>query len=134
MNVDSMSAAPPETAEKPRTVLVVEDDFLTRWSASDFLRERGYRVIEATDAADAISVFACGTPVNAVFSDVNMPGEMNGHDLAEWIKKHHPNVPILLTSGAGFEGSKVAVDAIRLFIGKPYALSDVESCLLSMLA
>jgi CheY-like chemotaxis protein len=134
MNVDSMSAAPPETAEKTRTVLVVEDDFLTRWGASDYLRERGYRVVEATDAADAISVFACGTPVNAVFSDVNMPGEMNGHDLAEWLKKYHPKVPLLLTSGAGPEGFKVAVSETRLFIGKPYALSEVERCLLSMLA
>jgi two-component system, response regulator PdtaR len=134
MNVDFMSAVPPETAENTRTVLVVEDDFLTRWSTSDYLRERGYHVIEATDAADAISVFACRTPVNAVFSDINMPGEMTGHDLAEWLETHHPRVPILLTSGAAPEGSKVAASETRLFIGKPYALPEVENCLLSMLA
>ncbi|MDB6086876.1 MAG: response regulator [Gammaproteobacteria bacterium] len=130
--MESIPAARPTLTETRICILMVEDDFMTRWNVADFLRERGHRVIEAVDASDALGTFGSGTHVDIVFSDVHMPGAMDGHGLAEWLVKNHPRVPMLLTSGIGAESSKVAASDTRCFVDKPYDLSDIESRLVSM--
>jgi len=81
------------------TILVVEDEVLQRFPVAEFLRNAGYRVLEAGNADDARAIFRAGEPVEMVFSDVNMPGEMNGFELAHWIRTAFPDVRVLLTSG-----------------------------------
>ena len=100
-------------------LLIVEDHFDTRWATAAYLREAGYRVIEAGDAKEAMSVLSVGTHVDIVFSDIYMPGDFNGSLLAEWISKHHPSVPVLLTSGAPEEAHITAAGSARPFIAKP---------------
>src|SRR5690242_19931228 len=100
------------------TVLVVEDEILVRMPLAEFLRDSGYRVIEAANAADAQAVFKAGQPIEAVFSDVHMPGAMNGVGLAEWVQREYPGVQIILSSGvdttaAGRKGI--------LFLPKPFS-------------
>jgi len=111
-------------------VLIIEDDFWTRRTAAMYLREVGYRVIEAGDAAQSIGILSSGTHVDFVFSDINMPGSLNGLGFARWLAKHHPALPILLTSGA-HQASGIAAGAF--FIAKPYHLNDVDRLIRVML-
>jgi DNA-binding NtrC family response regulator len=123
--VDSVPASPAKITQTQLTVLIVEDEFLVRWPAAEFLRERGYLVIEATSVSDAISIFEAGTPVDIVFSDVHMPGKLTGHELGKWLALHHPDVPLLLTSGSAAEADQVTTSVKRRFIAKPYELGEV---------
>jgi DNA-binding NtrC family response regulator len=59
----------------------------------------GYRVFEGSNVAEAKAVLHADTPIDLVFSDVNMPGNPNGFALAVWIRQRHPNTKVLLTSG-----------------------------------
>ena len=84
---------------EPKRILVVEDEVLIRCLISDDLREVGFVVIEAENADEASSYLASGAPVDLIFSDVHMPGSMDGLDLARRIRNERPFLPIILTSG-----------------------------------
>jgi CheY-like chemotaxis protein len=94
-----MAAAEVSPEPRPETVLVVEDEVLVRMVIADYLRECGYRVIEAGSAAEAITVLTSPEPVDIVFSDIQMPGEMDGFGLATWVRQNQPGLKVLLTSG-----------------------------------
>lgn len=81
-----------------RAVLVVEDDPLVRLVAVEFLLSEGYSVLQADTARAAIDSLM-DHRVDLVFSDIQMPGRMDGNELAEWIRANFPNLPVLLTSG-----------------------------------
>jgi CheY-like chemotaxis protein len=104
------------------TILIVEDEILVRLAVADYLRKCGYRVLEASNAAEAQTVFAAREPIEIVFSDVNMPGEMNGFALVSWIRQHYPDVKVILTSGA-VTMAKHAADACEdgPFLENPYS-------------
>lgn len=85
--------------ESIETILVVEDEVLIRFPIAEYLRECGYRVFEAADVAEAKAVLDADAPVHLVFSDVDMPGGENGFALARWVRRHHPDTQVLLTSG-----------------------------------
>jgi CheY-like chemotaxis protein len=71
------------SADEPiHTILVVEDEVLIRLPLAEYLRDCGYRVFEASNVAEAKAVLDADTPVDLVFSDVNMPGNENGFALA----------------------------------------------------
>lgn len=82
------------------TILVVEDDVLIRLSVAEYLRTNSYRVLEASNAAEAKAIFKAGEPVEVAFSDVDMPGDINGFELSQWIRREYPDVGVLLTSDA----------------------------------
>lgn len=107
-------------------MLIVEDEFLLRWPASEYLRDSGFRVIEAASVSEAMVVFSSNTRVDAVFSDINLQGDLTGHELARWLDKHYPTVPMLLTSGDKAAAASVSTGATRSFISKPYLLADVD--------
>jgi CheY-like chemotaxis protein len=114
---------PPITAgpERVPTVLVVEDEELIRTTAAEYLRECGYRVIEAASGDEAVAVLSAGESVDIVFSDVRMPGERDGIALARWMRAHCPGIRVLLTSGylgVGRQVSELGADAP--FLPKPY--------------
>jgi CheY-like chemotaxis protein len=88
-----------EPEKHAETVLVVEDEVLVRMVIADYLRECGYRVIEAGSAAEAITVLTSPEPVDIVFSDIQMPGEMDGFGLATWVRQNQPGLKVLLASG-----------------------------------
>jgi CheY-like chemotaxis protein len=117
---------PPESQQQPaesriRTVLVVEDNFDTRWSTAEFLRINGYRVVEAMNSVEAIGVLSSGTAVDLVFSDVYMPGGFDGFALAQWIANECPQVSVLITSAAPGEATRAARLTLE-FLEKPYDL------------
>jgi len=106
------------------TVLIAEDEVLVRAVVGEHLRDAGFDVIEASNAAEAVDVLQTGEPVDLVFTDIAMPGIMNGAMLARWVYLHRPNVRVVLSSGSA-ETAR-ALPSERLFL-KPYDLDEVET-------
>ena len=119
---ESIPSGQPNTKAQV-TVLIVEDHFWTRYMAAEYFRDAGYRVIEANDADEALSVLAPGNQVHVVFSDIQMSGSIDGLALAEWIAQRYPHLPVLLTSG---RRPDVLPANCRCFFVKPCSLADVE--------
>ena len=99
-------------------VLVAEDDVLVRVALAEELRAVGFAVIEASCADDALAYIRAGGKVDLVFSDIQMPGVLDGRQLAELIARDHPGIPVILTSGDTQLGSSVSTG---LFVAKPYS-------------
>ena len=81
------------------TILVVEDDTLVRMHGTDILEDAGYEVLEAANADEALAILNEQQDVHVLFSDVDMPGSMDGLDLARLVHKRWPHIHLLLTSG-----------------------------------
>lgn len=117
----------PATTASGETVLVVEDNPEVRAVAVGRLKRVGYRVIEADTAIKAIEKLTSGLAVDAVFSDVVMPGGKSGFDLARWIAGNRPGVAVLLTSGFS-EDVMPGPDADHMHVlRKPYSQKELES-------
>jgi CheY-like chemotaxis protein len=105
----------------PETVLVVEDEVFVRMVISDYLRSCGYKVIEAAGADEALTVLQHdGIRVDVVFSDVEMPGSMDGFGLAKWIHANRPGLDVILAGtvpGAASAAEKLCEAA---HLPKPY--------------
>ncbi|OYV36814.1 MAG: hypothetical protein B7Z80_14565 [Rhodospirillales bacterium 20-64-7] len=114
------------------TVLVVDDEVMVRMPISEYLRDCGYTVVEASDASEAIATIDSGS-VHVVFSDIRMPGSMDGFGLAKWLRVHHPDIPVILTSG--YHGGPNAPDSIPgvRFIEKPYSQATVAKRISALL-
>ena len=80
-------------------VMVVDDDVLERMGASDMFAHAGYRVLEAGSADQALRLFETNADIRVLFTDVSMPGSMNGADLALDVAKRWPAIGIIMTSG-----------------------------------
>lgn len=80
-------------------VLVVEDEERVRRLAARYLRDLGYQVLEVECADRAVELLAEGERIGILFSDIFMPGEMDGLDLAHWVRRERPEIAVLLTSG-----------------------------------
>ena len=108
------------------TVLVVEDNPDVRAVAVGRLKRLGYKVVEVENAVDAIQQLDGGLAVDAVFSDVVMPGGQSGFDLARWIASYRPRLAVLLTSGFS-EDVMPGSDADHLqVLRKPYTQKELE--------
>jgi CheY-like chemotaxis protein len=120
------SAATRTDQEKMPAVLVVDDEPVICMLACDYLRDAGYRTLEAHNAQQAIDLLEKGERVDVVFSDVQMPG-MDGFELQRWLRQHRPRVKVLLSSGV--ENVKAASGYMgppRWLIFKPYDMADLE--------
>ncbi len=80
-------------------VLVVEDETFTRLAAVDLLSDAGLPNYEAADADEALSTLASHPDIKLLFTDVNMPGAMDGMSLAKSVSRMRPDVAIIVTSG-----------------------------------
>jgi CheY-like chemotaxis protein len=109
---------------KTTAILVVEDELLQRLFAADFLADRGYEVIEAANADQAIAILERRPDIRIVFTDVNMPGSMDGLRLVEVIRKRWPPVLLIVTSGKNALGDD-DLPAGGRFIPKPYTSEQV---------
>ena len=103
-----------------RTVLVVEDEALIRMLAAEVLADAGYHVVEFSNAADALAF--CQDPENdlaAVFTDINMPGDLDGLDVAQLVVKTHPHAAVVVTSGR-YDLKPADLAAQVRFLPKPW--------------
>jgi DNA-binding NtrC family response regulator len=115
------------------TVLLVEDEVIIRLAIAEYLRDHGFAVIEAASPLEARAVFNAGVDIDVVFSDVDMPGDEDGHIFARWISEHFPHVGVLLTSGVT-SGGLGAANAHITFVDKPYAREKILAHIQGLLA
>jgi len=138
------AAAAAETAPSPgvapplpgrgEIVLVVEDDSAVRRMTGVRLTALGYTVLEVENAADALDLVRDGGDIDLVFSDMMMPGQMTGLDLARALRAERPDIPVLLTTGyAGEMTDAEIVDGYPL-IRKPYRQEDLAGAITRTLA
>jgi signal transduction histidine kinase len=118
-------------ANGDRTVLLVEDNPGVAQIAAGMLDVLGFRVVHAENAQDALRQLE-RVAVDVVFSDVVMPGGMNGIELAREVKKRKPSLPVLLTSGYSEAFPKLNPSENLQMIEKPYELSALEQALRSL--
>ncbi|HEX3673927.1 MAG TPA: response regulator [Rhizomicrobium sp.] len=98
-------------------VLIVEDEWLVRMSAADALVDEGYDVVEAGDAEQALAQIAARPDIALMFTDINMPGDMDGIALARAVHTMRPDIHIILTSGKKLPCTDHNAKA---FVPKPY--------------
>lgn len=109
-------------------VLVVEDEPVTRLSAMDIVEGAGCEAVGATNADEAVRILEARTDIRAVFTDIKMPGSMDGLDLICLVKKRWPSVARLATSGqTSLAPAKLRCGAEFFF--KPYLPLQIESAL-----
>ncbi|MBV1688436.1 response regulator [Novosphingobium sp. G106] len=105
--------------ENTVTVLIVEDETLVRMHGVDLLEEAGFQVIEAANADDALVLLRSHNEIGLLFSDIDMPGSMNGLELARAVHAEWPSMRLLLTSGHhNLTESSIPDDG--KFVGKPW--------------
>jgi DNA-binding NtrC family response regulator len=104
-------------------VLLVEDEVLISMMIEDAMIARGFEVFTATSAGEALQVLSDGTPVDVLFTDINIEGDMDGTALAHRAREIRPELAVLYASGT----LKSIVDAVpgSTFVPKPYAPADV---------
>jgi DNA-binding NtrC family response regulator len=101
------------------SVLVVEDETIIRMSIVDELEDAGFEVFQASNAAQAIEVLIANSSIEVMFTDVDMPGGVDGLKLAASVRDRWPPIKIVVTSGH----RKVDVNALPVetcFVAKPY--------------
>ena len=119
----------------PPTVLVVEDEVLIRMATADYLRGCGYHVVEAGSGDEAVVVFNTGISIDVVFTDVSMPGTLNGFGLAQWVHRERPGVRVILTSGVTRTTQEAkALCALGPLMEKPYQHGEVDRRIRALLA
>jgi CheY-like chemotaxis protein len=121
--------AAPLDAVAGETILVVEDNPDVRAVAVARLERIGYKVVESSTAADAIQQLTAGLAVDAVFSDVMMPGGQSGFDLALWLANNRPELAIVLASGFAEDVMPVASTGSWPVLRKPYTQTELASAL-----
>jgi CheY-like chemotaxis protein len=113
-------------------VLVVEDDDLLRLTSSLELAANGFRTVEARTADEAVAILEEYSNIDAIFTDVSMPGSMNGLDLARHVRSKQPETYVLITSGDVLSGAEAIPDRSD-FVPKPYALPRIAAMIRSQL-
>jgi len=121
MSSASVTAFPRRT---PPTILVVEDDVLIRALVSEELRAHGFKVLEASSATDAVTVLD-SMRVDLLFVDIHLLGEQDGLDVARHVHTHGMPTQMILTSGISDASTIPDLDALGVFIRKPYLISRV---------
>lgn len=113
-------------------VLVVEDEALIRFAAKDLLESAGYEALEATNADEAIRILEARTDIRVVFTDVDMPGTMDGLKLAHYVRDRWPPIKIVVASGMQIVAESQLPTGSRFF-RKPYEDGSIISALAELL-
>ena len=112
---------------KRPVVLIVEDESLLRMDAVDMIRDAGFEVVEAANAEQAIEILESRCDITVVFTDIQMPGSMDGLKLARAIRGRWPPIKIVATSGYARVGVADLPEGGR-FLAKPYSPLEVAGC------
>ncbi len=121
------AAETPLAAPPPGTVLLVEDDEAVAAAVTAMLGELGYRVVRAADAESALAVLDRGAePIGLIFSDMVMPGAMDGAALAEAVLQRRPELPVVLTTGFSEAAEAASRKGLRL-LPKPYRIDELAA-------
>jgi two-component system, response regulator PdtaR len=116
------------TAAKRPVVLIVEDETLLRMHAVEMIEEAGFDIVEAGNADEAISALEIRSDISVVFTDIQMPGSMDGLKLAAAVRSRWPPIKIIATSGrCAIREGDLPEDG--LFLPKPYSSESISSML-----
>ena len=112
-------------------VLLVEDDGLIQVIAADFLHNEGFEVTVAQTGDEAAGLLDAEHGLDILFTDVRMPGTLDGIDLARRARRQHPALPLLIVSGyAALLTTRLSLlDPAAAFLGKPYRLREIADTL-----
>ena len=114
-------------------VLIVEDEFLLRMNAAEMVGDAGFNVVEAGNADDAIAILEGRPDIRVVFTDIQMPGSMDGLKLARFVRGRWPPIKIVATSGFVSLGKGDLPEGSR-FLPKPYRPEQIVAALREMIA
>jgi CheY-like chemotaxis protein len=118
--------------EKRPVALVVEDETLIRMSAVDMLEDADFDVVEAANAQQALGILAANDKIALVFTDINMPGALDGLDVAREASRRHPDIHVILTSGKT-RPPPSAIPEHGIFIDKPYSVDSLSAAVKSLM-
>jgi two-component system, response regulator PdtaR len=113
------------------TILVAEDDVILRTVVAEQFREEGYSVLETSNAEEVLLVLRTGIPVDLLFTDVRMPGTLDGIALARLVRAEFPYVKVMIASG-NVAATEVGT-TIHGFISKPYHIHQLLEHIKSLL-
>jgi CheY-like chemotaxis protein len=114
-------------------ILIVEDELLIRMNAVEMIEQAGFEVVEAANADEAITILEARLDITVVFTDIQMPGSMDGLKLAAAVRNRWPPIMIVATSG------RVKLDPGDLpqggrFLPKPYSPAEITKILRELMA
>ena len=122
----------PSTSSRA-VVLIVEDEPLVRMMVIELFQDEGFEVLEAANADQALGIFGERDDVALLFTDVEMPGSIDGYALARWVHANRPAVKTMIVSGRALPRAGDVPDGAA-FVGKPYDHEDVMRRVQTMMA
>ena len=123
---------PLDHSRLPFIVLVVEDEMMLRMKVVDMVEDAGYVPLEAVDADEAMAILQSRSDIALMLTDVQMPGSMNGLELAHTVHERWPPIKIILASGQlKLSGSEIPLDS--RFFGKPLQSAEIIAEMREML-
>lgn len=125
-----------ETLDQPRPVdypivLVVEDDASLRMLATDIVEETGLPVLTAANGEEAVRLLDKHPGIGILFTDINMPGQVDGVALARIARDRRPSIQLLFVSGYMTQDPAALPEGGRFF-GKPYDVDQISSTLMEL--
>jgi CheY-like chemotaxis protein len=109
-------------------ILIVEDEFLLRLDSAETIGNAGFEVVQAANADEAIAILKSRPDIRVVFTDIQMPGSMDGLKLARFVRDRWPPIKIIATSGRVVAGDD-DLPAGSLFLPKPYRGAELVAAL-----
>jgi CheY-like chemotaxis protein len=110
----------PEIHHEASRVLLVEDEFLLSDMVAEVLQDHGFEVHTAANAADALRYLILGAPCDILFTDINLPGGVDGAKLAKLARQLRPDLPVVYASGSISRIEQLASVPGSTFVPKPY--------------
>jgi CheY-like chemotaxis protein len=114
--------------ESRHCLLIVEDEVLVRIGIAEALRSVGYLVLEASNAHEALMVLRARPEVALVFTDIRMPGEMDGMGLVQVIRDQFQHLKVIVTSAVRPK------ESVEMFVAKPYDIDRLVANIRGVLA
>lgn len=111
-------------SQRTPTVLVVDDEPIVLLNASEMIEQAGWLPLEASNSAEALAVLGDHPQVDVLFTDINMPGGMDGLELAAHVHRLLPHIHLVITSGKRYLEDSVLPDS-GTFLPKPYGVDQL---------
>jgi DNA-binding NtrC family response regulator len=114
-------------------VVIAEEDITQRREIVRYLQEHGFRVLEAADADEAMTLLRSHSDVQAFVADSHLPGKRDGYELARVVRERWPAIAVVMMSGHSDASSGPVLDGAE-FIAKPYILEHLAPTLRRMIS
>ncbi len=109
----------------PPKILILEDEFLIRFTLTEALTEDGFTVAQASTGPEALEALAADPGIALLLTDVQLPGGLDGMEVAQRARERLPDLPVIFMTGRPDSPARDAVSGRDLFIAKPYLPSEI---------